>query len=167
MMLCICYYLFEDLCIYVHQRYWSVFCVCCSCLVLVSWLRWPCKMSWKAFHPSIFWKSLKSIDTKPSLNVWSSVKLVLKVLGRFVCLFVFQGHACGIWRFPGQGSNWSRSCQPTPQPWQQRIRATSAIYTTAHGNASVRNSSGSFFITFILFTSDWSIQIFYFLIIQS
>lgn len=89
MMLCICYYLFEDLCIYVHQRYWSVFCVCCSCLVLVSWLRWPCKMSWKAFHPSIFWKSLKSIDTKPSLNVWSSVKLVLKVLGRFVCLFVF------------------------------------------------------------------------------
>ena len=30
-------------------------------------------------------------------------------------LFIFQGCTCGIWRFPGQGSNQSCSCQPTPQ----------------------------------------------------
>ena len=30
--------------------------------------------------------------------------------------FFFLGHTRGIWRFPGQESNWSCSCQPTPQP---------------------------------------------------
>ena len=38
-----------------------------------------------------------------------------------VCLFVyclFQGRAHSLWRFPGQGSNWSCSCWPTPQPQQ-------------------------------------------------
>ena len=29
--------------------------------------------------------------------------------------FVFQGHTCGIWKFPGQGWNQSCNCQPTPQ----------------------------------------------------
>ena len=48
----------------------------------------------------------------------------------------FGGHAQGIWRFPGQGCNGSHCCQPTtPQPQQRRIRATSATYTTAQGNA--------------------------------
>ena len=28
----------------------------------------------------------------------------------------FQGHTCGIWKFPGQGSNLSCSCQLRPQP---------------------------------------------------
>ena len=57
--------------------------------------------------------------------------------GLFVCLFVFafQGHTLGIWRFPDQGSNRSYNCQPTPQPQQCKIRATSLTYTTAHGNA--------------------------------
>ena len=40
-----------------------------------------------------------------------------------------------IWKFPGEGSDWSCSCQPTPQLQQHQIRATSVIYTTAHGNA--------------------------------
>ena len=31
--------------------------------------------------------------------------------------------------------NQSCSCQPTPQPQQHRIQASSATYTTAHGNA--------------------------------
>ena len=57
----------------------------------------------------------------------------------FVC-FAFSGHTCGIWRFPGWGSNWSYSCQtkpqPQPQPQQGRIRAMSATYSTAHGNAT-------------------------------
>ena len=51
----------------------------------------------------------------------------------FVCLFL--GHACSVWTFPGQGLNQSCRCQPTPQPRQFRIRAVSATYTTAHGNA--------------------------------
>lgn len=52
-----------------------------------------------------------------------------------VCLLSFQGHICGTWRFPGQGSNRSCCCRPTPQPQQRQIRATSATYTTVHGNA--------------------------------
>ena len=32
-------------------------------------------------------------------------------------------------------SNWSYSCQPTPEPQQRQIQATSATDTTAHGNA--------------------------------
>ena len=33
------------------------------------------------------------------------------------------------------GSDRSSSCQPTPQPQPREIQATSATYTTAHGNA--------------------------------
>ena len=47
----------------------------------------------------------------------------------FFCLFfvlAFQGHPQSIWRFPGQGSNWSCSCWPMPQPQQCEIQATSA-----------------------------------------
>ena len=36
---------------------------------------------------------------------------------------------------PGLGVNWSYSCQPTPQPQQRGIQATSVTYTAAHGNA--------------------------------
>jgi len=54
----------------------------------------------------------------------------------FLFLFLsFQGCICGIWKFPGWGSNPSYSCQPMPQPQQCSIQATSATYTTAHGNA--------------------------------
>ena len=52
----------------------------------------------------------------------------------FIYLFIFQGCTCGIWRFPGQGSNQSCSCQSTPQPQPHQIRATSVTYTTVHGN---------------------------------
>ena len=47
----------------------------------------------------------------------------------------FQGCTRGIWRLPGQESNWSCSCRTTPQPQQHWIQASSAINTTAHGNA--------------------------------
>ena len=40
-----------------------------------------------------------------------------------------------MWRFPGWGLNHSCSCWPTSQPQQLGIRAASATYTTAHGNA--------------------------------
>ena len=50
----------------------------------------------------------------------------------FFCLFCyFLGRSQGIWRFPGWGSNWSRSHQSIPQPEQLGIRAASATYTTA------------------------------------
>ena len=43
----------------------------------------------------------------------------------FCCLLSFQGFIFGMQRFPGQGSNQSCSCWPTPQPQQRQIRATS------------------------------------------
>ena len=49
--------------------------------------------------------------------------------------FAFEGRTRGIWRFPDLGSNQSYSCWPMPQPQQRGIRATSATYTTALGNA--------------------------------
>ena len=59
-----------------------------------------------------------------------------------ICFFLlflsfchFLGHSCGIWRFPGWGLNWSCSCWPTPELQQRGIRASSATYNTAHGNA--------------------------------
>ena len=54
---------------------------------------------------------------------------------RLLFFFFFQGRTRGIWRFPDQGSNWSCSHQPTPQPQQCRIQATASTYTTAQGNA--------------------------------
>ena len=50
----------------------------------------------------------------------------------FFCNFLGRSH--GIWRFPGQGYNWSHSHWPTPEPQQRGIQATSSTYTTAHGN---------------------------------
>ena len=49
--------------------------------------------------------------------------------GFFVVVF-FQGRTCGMWRFPGLGSNWSCSRRPTPEPQQLGIRAAYVTYTT-------------------------------------
>ena len=68
----------------------------------------------------------------------SQVKDYTKVFC-FFCLFVFwsfQDCTHSIWRFPGQGSNGSSSCQPEPQPQQHWIQAVSETYTTAHSNAA-------------------------------
>ena len=46
-----------------------------------------------------------------------------------VCVFCsFGPHSRHIWKFPGEGSNWSYSCWPMPQPHpqQHRVGATSA-----------------------------------------
>ena len=45
----------------------------------------------------------------------------------------------GIWRFPGEGSNRSYSCRPTPQPQPRQIWAASATYTTAHRQHQILN----------------------------
>ena len=52
----------------------------------------------------------------------------------FFGLLSFQGCIRGIWRSPGQGSNQSCSCWPTPQPQRRGIRAVSTTYTTVQGN---------------------------------
>ena len=56
-------------------------------------------------------------------------------LSSFFFFFSFLGYTCGIQKFPGQGLDWSYSCQPTPRPQQCWIQAASMTYTTAHGNA--------------------------------
>ena len=46
--------------------------------------------------------------------------------------FSFHGRTWGIWKFPGQGSDWSCSFQPTPQPQHLGIQDASVIHTTAY-----------------------------------
>ena len=53
----------------------------------------------------------------------------------FFFLVAFLGPHHGIWRFPGQGSNWSYSCWPVPQPQQHQIQVVNVTYNTAHSNA--------------------------------
>ena len=56
----------------------------------------------------------------------------------FIFLFLaFIGRMYSIWKFPGQGSNWSYSCPLKPQ--QCGIQAMSATYTTAHSITSFLN----------------------------
>ena len=50
----------------------------------------------------------------------------------FFFSFAFWGCIHGTWKFPGQGSNCSYSCRPTPQP--HRMQAVPATYTAAHSN---------------------------------
>ena len=52
----------------------------------------------------------------------------------FLFLFAFEDCTCGIWKFPGLGSNWSCSYWPKPQLQQCQIQAKSVTYTTACGN---------------------------------
>ena len=40
----------------------------------------------------------------------------------FLSFCLFWGGTLGIWRFPGQGSNWSCSRRPTPEPQQCQIQ---------------------------------------------
>ena len=40
--------------------------------------------------------------------------------GRVLKLFFFFCCICSIWKLPGQASNQSHSCQPTPQPQQMQ-----------------------------------------------
>ena len=57
----------------------------------------------------------------------------------FLSFCHFLGRSCSIWRFPGQGSNWSCSHQPMPEPQQRWIRAASATYTTASQQCRIVN----------------------------
>ena len=96
-----------------------------------------------------------------------SISLLVICLLRFffyLTNFFFQGCAHGVWKFPGQGSNWSYSCRPilrliaTPDPWP-----------TERGQASNLHPHGYQLALFLLHHNGNS-QIFcffYFFMIQS
>ena len=74
----------------------------------------------------------------------------------------------GIWRFPGQGSNRSCRCWPTPEPQQRQIWAISATYTTAHGNTGslthwartgIKPNTSWFLVGFVSAVPRWELQI--------
>ena len=69
------------------------------------------------------------------LGTWSIIRENNLGIPFFFFSFVFfEGFTHSIWRFPGQGSNGSCSCQTMPEPQQHQIPAESATYTTAHSN---------------------------------
>ena len=49
-----------------------------------------------------------------------------------------QGHTYGIWKFPGQGLNWSCSCQPTPQSQPQQCQTPHHICDLHHSSQQCR-----------------------------
>ena len=67
----------------------------------------------------------------------------------FFFFFAFQGYAHNIRKFPGQGSNQSYSCWPTPQ--QHGIQAMSVTCTKANGNVSPQPTQQSH----ILINTSW------------
>ena len=61
--------------------------------------------SGRKFVPRIMvWSSLKN----PYFSQLASLPIILTSL--LLTFFFFQSRTCGIWRFPGQGSNQSYSC---------------------------------------------------------
>ena len=84
----------------------------------------------------IYFQSLSSTTyyiTSPFLKS-SSCFLTSTVLNFQGFFFSSSSYStCNIWKFPGQGSNKSHSCQPALQPHQHWIRATSGTYAVAQG----------------------------------
>ena len=73
-----------------------------------------------------------------------------------ICIHLsFKGHTCGIWTFPGLGSNWSRSRRPTPQPLQLRIQVASATYMASQQCWILNPLSGARDGTWILTDTSW------------
>ena len=97
-------------------------------------------------QPVNLFKSITNVNNSPLVSqaLLPSLPRVTKPPGISICFishsftlfffffffFGFQSCICSIWKFPGQGSNLSYSCGPTPQPPQQIIRAASATYSS-------------------------------------
>ena len=103
-----------------------------------------------------------------SLFIWTLAICECPVFSfLFVGLFLsFGGHTCGIWRFPGEGSNRSYSCWPMPEWEQCQILAMSETYTTAHHNAGlwiywarpgIKPTTSWFLVRFISTTPWWEL----------
>ena len=82
--------------------------------------------------------------------------------------FLFYGCIHSTWKFPDQGSNLSYSCQPTPQPQQRGIWASSATYNTAHGNAwslthwtrpGIEPASSWILVRFVSTVPEWELPV--------
>ena len=86
----------------------------------------------RSFCPFLTKEILRHHDQFIPPSLWFSYFVIFFI---FLSFWHFLGRSSSIWRFPGQGSNRSCSRPPTPQPQQLGIRAASATYTTAHGNA--------------------------------
>ena len=80
--------------------------------------------------------------------------------------FVFYGRTHSMWRFPGLGSNQNWSRQPTPQPQQRGIQATSVTYTTVHSNsrfltcwvsAGIKPTSSRMLVGFLTAEPPWEL----------
>ena len=79
------------------------------------------------------WKQLKSLSVRELIKDLWYIHMQQYIIS-FFFFPSFQGHTGGIWRFPSQELNWSCSRGPTSQLQQLKVQATSAAYTTAHGN---------------------------------
>ena len=67
-----------------------------------------------------------------------SIYIYRQIFFFFFFFLSLQGCISSMWKFPGEGSNQSCSCQTPPQPQQHGIRAVSVTYTKAHGNTGSR-----------------------------
>ena len=104
------------------KRDWQVFSFNSKRMLVYNWQTARCSYGFLNFKVWI-------------LDINVNTKLQIVYFYFILFLLFFYGHTRIIWRFPGLVLNWSYSHQPTPQPQQHQIRATSATYTTAHGNA--------------------------------
>ena len=74
-------------------------------------------------HPP-YW--FEAVGYTINLDTKLFVEFLFKFHFYFIYLFIlsfchFWGRTIGIWKFPGQGSNWSHGRRPTPEPQQQGI----------------------------------------------
>ena len=73
---------------------------------------------------------------KKNVLMKSQYSFMTKLLFLFFFVFcIFRATPTAYGGSQARGANQSYSCQPTPQPQQHGIGATSVTYTTAHGNA--------------------------------
>ena len=97
------------------------------------------KMSW------VFWKKeikliVSQLVTRTSRlksksgMTWGKGKGLFDKYPSSSSFFLFMAACAAIWKFPGEGSNWSRNCRPMPQLLQCQIGATSVTYTAACSN---------------------------------
>ena len=114
--------------------------------LLITQTSFPYKISTEIFFTFLYYLYYFSFILE--LNLYSKLIITfsttttinyLFLYSLFIHFWIFRFiyYCCnhGIWKFWGQGSNWSCSCWPTPQPQQPGIRAGSETYTTAHGSA--------------------------------
>ena len=72
----------------------------------------------------IMFETLHNMDLSVSylfLRLYCQMPSVWNCVTSLDSFFYFKDCTLSIWTFPGQESNWSCSCRPTPQPLQRRI----------------------------------------------